>query len=233
MRKKFFFGFFILLLVLLSVSFYSYGIDGEGEGGGQNQDEPLVLVTCNIQNNQPDVPADAVIQLEFSKNVVNLSVAENNKKRILLSDEKGSSVPIEIQMGDDQIDPTVKRKITIVPEKELEQGKSYQLTIESGFMAKSGARLPSPIIIPFQTEGAEIAVENSSLSKESEINSGDASAAPDDMAGVTDSGVSNMPESSKGEEEIDKADNLLLYFSVGCFSAAILLAAIYLYRRRK
>jgi len=237
MRNKLILSFFVILLLLFSAPACSFGADQVGEGGGQNQDEPLKLVSSSILNNQQNVSVKPVIQLEFSKNVVNMTVAENNKKAFLLTDKKGETVPIQIQMGDDQVDPTIKRLIQIVPEKELNQGETYTLTIQQTLTAKSGAALPEAVRITFETDGGGIKAGNDN-SEDSAAGNVENSEQPefsdqtlikDETENATQPDVSdnqNLPASNE-------KTNRWIYFSAACFAGAVLLFGVYFYRRRK
>lgn len=47
------------------------------------------------------VAVDSEIVLEFSNNVVNMSIAEHNKTCVILRTAEGEVVPSEVKMGDD------------------------------------------------------------------------------------------------------------------------------------
>lgn len=202
---------FLILMIIFAASVSSFGLDGDGEGGGQNQDDPLILVTCNIQDNQTGVPIDTKIQLEFNKNVVNMTVAENNKKCITLSGEEGNVVPIGIQMGDDQVDPTIKRLITIVPGAALEEGKTYTLTISGDFRAKNGTSLGVPIILSFQagrTEEGQASEKGDDIKASASTDSGIISEprTSEEALNTTAEGLSgDLSERTNSEKEIDRS----------------------------
>ncbi len=128
-----------LLLVLVSV-FPVYAEGGDGSGGGENHDKPLVLDHCNITNGQENVPANARIELYFTKNVVNIAVRDGNKTCFSVTDGSGNNVPITVEMGDDQVEPTdaVKRTVTVVPDSPYKAGETYLLKVSKGLAAKNG-----------------------------------------------------------------------------------------------
>lgn len=214
----------ILLLLLITSSSFSLAVDEEGEGGGLNQDEPITLVNCNLQDNQTGVKLDAVIHMEFNKNVVNRAVAENNRKCISLSDEKGNAVSIEVKMGDDQVDPSIKRQIDVIPDINLEQGMFYTLTISKDFMAKNGTVLNTPITLRFQTEVSSLALKDNT-----------------EFIETQNTEKSSSPEQPQEEPQVksqyepirDRKEDILLYFSVGCIAVAVILFALYFRRRNK
>lgn len=146
----------IILLLIFSLSMtVAYGEDGEGEGGGANKDKPLTLVSSSIANGQKDVSISPRITLEFNKNVVNMSVASNNKSCFSMSSESGEAVAVTAEMGDDQVDPTVKRIITVVPQSNLKSGVKYTLTISGKLKAKNGTTVGQATSISFTTAGVK------------------------------------------------------------------------------
>ena len=120
------------LLLCLTVSAFAEGGSGDGSGGGK--DKPLTLESSSIANGAQNVPVNPEIVLGFSKNVVNISVKENNKNCFSMIDSKGNSVPVDIIMGDDQVNPTqeIKRTITVKPAVSLDPGETYLLKISYG-----------------------------------------------------------------------------------------------------
>ena len=123
---------------------------GNGDGSGGGSGKPLTLVASSVENNQQNVPTDSEILLEFSKNVVNFTVKEENAKCFSLVDDKGNNVNIEVVMGDDQVDSSIKNFITRAPEK-LEKDTVYTITIDSKITSKSGVNMEKDEIITFST----------------------------------------------------------------------------------
>ena len=56
------------------------GGNGDGSGNGKNRNIPLTLVSSSVKDGDTGVPLDPVIQLDFNKNVSNITVLANNKK---------------------------------------------------------------------------------------------------------------------------------------------------------
>lgn len=138
----------IAVICLLCINITAFAGNGDGSGGGNGR--PLALVASSVENNQQNVPTDSEIVLEFSKNVVNFTVREENAKCFSLVDGKGNNVNIEVVMGDDQVDSSVKNFITVVPEK-LENDMVYTLTIDSNITSKSGVNMQEDAVITFST----------------------------------------------------------------------------------
>ncbi|WP_027400398.1 Ig-like domain-containing protein [Anaerovorax odorimutans] len=152
----------IVLCMLLCLSFYSFAEGGNGDGSGGGRDIPVGIASSNITDGQVDVPIDTQINLEFNKNVINISVAENNKSCFTLVDNNDKNIGITVVMGDDQIDPSIRRLITVIPDG-LEAETKYTLTISKNFTAKNGVSLKEPIILSFTTEGKKEAVQSTNI----------------------------------------------------------------------
>ena len=139
------------LLCMSALSAFAAGGNGDGTGGGK--DQPLVLASSSVTNGAENVSQTPRIVLTFSKNVVHFTVRDNNKTCFSMTDENGNSVPINVEMGDDQIDPSIKRIVTIVPQSALKPGTTYLLKIGGGITSKSGVSIGKDSYISFTTEG--------------------------------------------------------------------------------
>lgn len=147
--------FALCLLVCCALSAFagdgSGGGNGDGTGGGKGQ--PLVLASSSIANGAENVSQNPQIVLTFSKNVVHFTVRDNNKKCFSMTDEDGNSVPINVLMGDDQVDPSIKRIVTITPQSALTPGTTYLLKIGGGITSKSGVSIGRDSYIAFTVAG--------------------------------------------------------------------------------
>lgn len=132
---------------------------GGGEGGGKN---PLTLEEAAVSDGQQNVALDAELKFVFSNNVINLSVKENNATCFSLTDESGAVVPLEVVMGDDQLEADLKEIIIIKPEGGLQAGKTYTLVMDQALQAKNGNTLGSDISITFSTAAAAAPVASGS-----------------------------------------------------------------------
>ena len=115
-------------------------------------DKPVSLDTSSVEDGQTDVPVDVVIELVFTNNVINASVRDNNAACFSL-ESGGKTVPIDIIMADDQIEPNLKRIISVAPVSSLEQGKRYTLVISGSLTAKNGNSIGEDTAITFTTAG--------------------------------------------------------------------------------
>ena len=127
---------------------------GNGDGSGGGSDKPLLLDYSSLPNGSTDVATDVSITLTFTKNAVNMAVRDNNSGCFSLTSADGASVPVSVIMGDDQVDPDIKRIIT-VEAYGLSPATTYTLTISGALTSKSGVSLGDPVYLSFTTKAAE------------------------------------------------------------------------------
>lgn len=125
-------------------------IPGSGDGTGGGSEEPLALVSMTPSSGTADVAVDAVITLEFSKNVAYATVRDGNLKAVTLWADD-TQVPADITMADDQLEPDLRNFITITPTEALKEGTVYTVKVDSTLTAKSGAVLSAPLEMKFTT----------------------------------------------------------------------------------
>lgn len=116
-------------------------------------DDPLSLESSSIMDGQTKVPVNVEIELVFSNNVINQSVADNNVKCIKLMKD-GVETSIDIVMADDQVQPDLKRIIKVKPKENLQQGQKYQLIVSGQLTSKNGNKMGEDRVISFTTEGS-------------------------------------------------------------------------------
>lgn len=149
--------FFVMLLVLiLGLLTTALAEGGSGDGSGGGTEIPLALASSTVSDGSTNVPCDVEIMLTFNKNVVNMAVKDNNMQCFKMVDASGSSVPIDVLMGDDQVDPTIKRIIDIKPKNVLVPGAQYKLTISANLTAKSGAVLGHAVTMSVTTADSTV-----------------------------------------------------------------------------
>lgn len=147
MKNKILTTFIILILFILQVPAY---------GDTSNQESDGKSIAFGLEQSMPSdssksVPLDAEIKLLFNKNVVNMSVKENNSNCIKLLDANNNIVPSELIFADDQIEPEKKREIILRPINNLAESTAYKVVISENMMAKNGSTLGSPLTILFTT----------------------------------------------------------------------------------
>ncbi|MBR6940080.1 MAG: Ig-like domain-containing protein [Clostridia bacterium] len=145
----------VIALILLLSAVPSFAGNGDGSGGGK--DKPLTLVNSSVANGEENVAPDVKITLEFSKNVVHMTVRDNNMKCFKVLDSKGNKHPIAVDMGDDQVDPDIKRIVNIIPDKPYTGGETYTLVIGKDVTSKSGVSLGKDNYISFTIAKVETA----------------------------------------------------------------------------
>jgi hypothetical protein len=123
---------------------------GDGTGGGQGQ--PLAVVTSLPASGATEVSNLDSITVIFSKNVVYMTVRENNQKCFTLWQGQ-EAVPVEIIMADDQVEFDKRNDVVIKPYQPLQPGCSYRLEIASELESKSGVTLGEKTTISFTTAG--------------------------------------------------------------------------------
>ena len=143
----------VLFCLFLSLPVLAEGGSGDGSGGGHNT--PLGLATSNPANGAANIAVNTQIKLTFNKNIINMSVKDNNVKCFALYNN-GQQVPINVVMADDQIQPEYKREVTIVPQQVLQSGSNYTLKISPELQAKSGAVLGQEVKVSFTTAGKNV-----------------------------------------------------------------------------
>lgn len=189
---------FVIVMVLV-LPMTALADDGDGSGGGS--DELLALDASSISSGSKDVPLDVIITLTFSKNVVNFSVRDSNMECFSLKEEEGTTVKFSVLMGDDQVDPSIKRIIQIDPDI-LSPGTTYKLTISKNLTSKSGVNMASDVVITFTTIEAETPAPSPTATpttstatpKPSATPETSPSAAPETIASVTDPPETNVSD---------------------------------------
>lgn len=228
---------FMFLICFLMVSPAAAG-DGDGSGGGSGN--PLTLVSSSPASGEEDVPINSTILLEFSKNVVNMSVKDNNAACFSLYQGE-SLIAVNVVMADDQMEPDKKRQIIVVPVEPLQPGTLYTLKISPEVTSKSGVSLGEQVQISFTTAGAvaetsqpaEVTVQEPEKNDSPELTTPAAEeadesdiTAPEEESDVTESTSQSQKSEAEDDTDEDTADesgHTNPWFFVG---AAVLIAAI-------
>lgn len=142
--------FLVLVMAVSMVITAAAWAAGEGSGGGAGK--PLEIVSCSISDGETDVSLDREIKFVFSKNIANISVAENNRNCFTMTDSRGNAVPIEVITFDDQLESEKKNDIIVRPEA-LQEAEQYTITISPDLQAKNGDKLGQEVKYTFSTVG--------------------------------------------------------------------------------
>ncbi|KAF1085304.1 hypothetical protein SPSYN_01440 [Sporotomaculum syntrophicum] len=141
------------LAVILPAAFAANGT-GSGDGSGGGDDAPLALLSSNPVSGQKDVPVSGAFNLHFNKNVINMTVKDNNMQCFALFDSEGTAIPLQVIMADDQVEPEKKRDVVLKPAQALTPGTGYTIKVASSLTSKSGVTLGRDVHIAFTTAGA-------------------------------------------------------------------------------
>ena len=152
---------FCILLLTSPASFAGSG--APGSGSGQNRDVPLTLESSSVSDGQADIPVNETIQLNFNKNICNITVLAANKKCFHLTDEAGSPVAIRLLFPDDQVQRKYRRQAFIQPVSELDENTRYKITVDRTLTAKNGTPIDNAYIITFTTGSGKANRENAVL----------------------------------------------------------------------
>lgn len=139
----------MIVIVMLMAALPALAGNGDGSGGGQGV--PLRLESSSPYNGQTGVSQPLLINMTFNKNVINMTVSDNNRNCFSLYAADGSKVPAEVIMADDQIEPEKKRDVALRPLQELKPGAAYTVKVSSALQAKNGLTLGSDLTITFIT----------------------------------------------------------------------------------
>lgn len=155
----------LLLLLLTAVPSFAEGGDGTGGGNGENKDIPLTLERASIANGQKDVAVNETIQLNFNKNICNVTVLPNNKKCFHLTDADGKAAAIRLIFPDNQVQKDYRHEVFIQPAEDLSPNTTYRLSVDRTLQAKNGTTIDNAYVLSFTTGTRRTAEENKILTK--------------------------------------------------------------------
>ena len=135
---------------------------GTGRRRLRGQGNPLSLVQSSPAHGEQDVHLTGEIKLSFNKNVVHMTVCDDNKQCFALYAEDGIAVPVEVIMADDQMEPEKRRDIVLKPQQELAAGTAYTVKAPA-LRAKNGTTLGTEATVTFTTAGAAPAAATAPL----------------------------------------------------------------------
>lgn len=149
MNKKIITGILVLFILLFSALPLAMAEDNTS---GKT---PLVLEESVPTDDAYGVATDATITLTFSKNIVNMSVAENNISQFVLRENGKDEVAIEVFLADDQVNREKRNDALITPVEPLKEDTDYELTVSKELSSKSGVTLAEDLVIHFSTKEEE------------------------------------------------------------------------------
>lgn len=155
MRRRAGFIFIIALFMLAAGAGYALAGDGNGDGSGGGQNNPLDLVSSVPANGATGVENLESIKLTFSKNVVYMTVRDNNQQCFSLWTGT-ERIPAEIILADDQIERDKRHDVIVKPLQPLEPGTTYRVEVAPSLESKSGVTLGTKKIISFTMAGSKL-----------------------------------------------------------------------------
>ena len=159
----------VLLATLIPTVAFADGGDGSGDGDGkglgENKDIVLTLENSSVSDNASNVAINETIQLDFNKNICNITVLANNKMCFHLTDGNGDAVPIKLIFPDDQVQQDYKRQVFIIPQQDLESNSRYRIAVDNTLTAKNGTLIDNAHTITFTTGSNRTNAENKALKK--------------------------------------------------------------------
>lgn len=166
---RYFLLIFLLALLLLPASSFAENGDGTGGGNGQgigaNKDIALTLVKSSVADGATDVAVNETIQLDFNKNICNITILADNKKCFHLTDASGEAVAIKLIFPDDQIQHDYKKQVFLIPQEDLASNTQYKVSVDSTLKAKNGTTIDNAHTFTFTTGSSRTDAENKVLKK--------------------------------------------------------------------
>lgn len=155
----------IICIMLSFTTVFCYAEDGDGTGGGsgRNRDIPLSLQSSSVKDGDTGVALNETVQLDFNKNICNITVLANNKQCFHLTDADGSAVPIRLIFPDNQVQKEYRRQVFIQPQSDLSPETSYRIAVDNTLMAKNGTYIDNAYTISFTTGTGRTDKENTIL----------------------------------------------------------------------
>jgi len=142
-----------LILTVILIAVFTLGtISAMAQDSGKN---PLVLEAFRMTDELNDEGQRSIIlELTFSKNVVNMEVSENNSKCFkVINREDGNEISVEVEMADDQIEREKRNNINLIINDGMESLKIYQIIISPELESKSGEKLGEELVLEFMSLG--------------------------------------------------------------------------------
>lgn len=139
--------------------------DGDGQGLGKNKNIALTLEKSSVPDGADNVAVNETIQLDFNKNVCNITVLSNNKMCFHLTDPDGNAVPIRLIFPDDQVQHDYKKQVFIIPQQDLKSNTQYRISVDSTLLAKNGTGIDNAHTVTFTTGTERTDTENRILKK--------------------------------------------------------------------
>jgi|CZCA01.1.fsa_nt_gi methionine-rich copper-binding protein CopC len=194
----------ITLALLCSIMLVLPVLAGQGDGSGGGKGQPLALVSSSPADGQKNVALPVEIKMSFSKNVVYMTVRDNNSKCFAMYSQDGKQVPIEVIMADDQIEFDKRRDIIVKPLQELQAGTTYTVKVAPQLESKSGVNLDKETTLSFTTAGAAAATVDpaASASRDTAANATKGATSDSSAQKASDSKLTTSGEQGEISEQV-------------------------------
>lgn len=153
----------LCLLFAFTVSSFAEDGDGNGGGNGANRDIPLTLVDSSVADGQGGVAVNVTIEMDFNKNVCNVTELADNSRCFHLLDQNGESVDAKLIFPDTQVQRDYRREVFIQPVQNLSANTAYQILIDDTLQAKNGTCLDRSYRLSFTTGNSQTEDGNEKL----------------------------------------------------------------------
>lgn len=166
-HKRFYFLsiLFCMIFALGALPALASNGDGTGGGSGSNSDIALTLESSSVADGASGVALNETIQLNFNKNICNITVLPNNKKCFHLTEEGGETAAIRITFPDNQVQNTYRRQVFLTPLENLKENTAYRISVDRTLTAKNGTVIDNAHTITFTTGSKTTSAENKILKK--------------------------------------------------------------------
>lgn len=138
----------IIFLLFLPLNVYGKTGGGNGDGTGSSHNKPMVHYTITV-GGRADMAPDSDMIIAFTTNVVNLRVKDNNLACFKLYDNNDNPIEIDVIMGDDQVDRSIRHLVTIDPKDDLIPGENYYILVDKSLQSKNGEEMESEVKIDY------------------------------------------------------------------------------------
>lgn len=151
----------LLVFMLIYISLFNGRMNAfaEGDGTGGGKTDPLVLVSSSIKDGAAGVEYKPQILLTFSKNIINMSVRENNLKCFSMKSKSGTAIPVTVTLADDQVDFEKRNDAIVTPTANLSPATTYSVVVSSSLTSKSGVTTGKIITVSFTTKPEKTAAD--------------------------------------------------------------------------
>lgn len=142
---------FVFYLTMFSLFFIELSATAVAESPNETENNYFRLKSSSIIDGDTDVDVNSIIELTFTENIADITVAKRNSNCFSLMDSNGNAVKINVIYADLQIQPLYKTSCFISPTKPLKCNETYTLTVSDTLITKKEHPINSSYSINFTT----------------------------------------------------------------------------------